>query len=171
MPRNYQRKTNDVTMSWAFRQLPFWERVKAQTIINENGCHIFTGSKDDCGYGRISKDGKLTRVHRAVYEKVHGKIANKMVIMHSCDNPACINIHHLSADYQSENIKDMYSKGRGINLAGSKHGMSKIKEADVIEIKKRLSDGDTCVSISKDYGVSEGTIRNIKKGRNWKHVT
>ena len=170
MPRKYERKTSDITMSWAFRQLTFWQRVEMQTVVNENGCHIFTGSKDDCGYGRISKDGKLTRVHRAVYEKVHGKIQDKMVILHSCDNPSCINIQHLSADFQSENIKDMYNKGRGINLAGSKHGMSKINETDVINIKKRLSEGDTCVAISKDYSVSEGTIRNIKKGRNWTHV-
>jgi len=171
MPRNYERKSTSLAMSWSFRQLPFWERVKAQTIIDEKGCHIFTGSKNECGYGRIHQEKKLVFVHRAVYEKVHGSVPEKMIIMHSCDNPSCINIHHLSADYQSENVKDMYSKGRENNLAGSKHGMSKIKEADVIEIKKRLSDGDTCVSISKDYGVSEGTIRNIKKGRNWKHVT
>ena len=171
MPRNYERKTDNLAMSWAFRQLPFWNRVEAQTIQNENGCHVFTGSKDKFGYGRIHKDKKLVRLHRAMYERVHGFIPKGMVILHSCDNPACINPHHLSADYQSENVKDMYSKGRGNNLAGSKHGMAKLNEADVVNIKKRLSNGDTCVSISKDYGVSEGSIRNIKKGRNWTHIT
>ena len=171
MPRNYQRKTERAAMSWAFRQLPFWERVEAQTVINEKGCHVFTGSKDECGYGRIHQGKKLVRLHRAMYEKVHGYIPQGMVIMHSCDNPACINPEHLSADYQSENVKDMYSKGREFRPSGSKHGMAKIQEADVVKIKQRLSDGDTCVSIAKDYGVSEGTIRNIKKGRNWKHVT
>ena len=51
------------------------------------------------------------------------------------------------------------------------NGISKLlNETDVINIKKRLSEGDTCVAISKDYSVSEGTIRNIKKGRNWTHV-
>ena len=170
MSEKYQRTTENLAMSWAFRQLSFWDRVKAQTIIKENGCHEFTGSKNEYGYGRIHQNKKLVFVHRAVYEKVHGEIPKGMVIMHSCDNPSCINIHHLSANNQSENIKDMYSKGRGLNLAGSKHGMSKINETDVINIKKRLSDGDTCVAISKDYGVSEGTIRNIKKGRNWTHV-
>ena len=171
MPRNYQRKTERTAMSWAFRQLPFWDRVKAQTVIKENGCHEFTGSKNEYGYGRIHQDKKLVFVHRAVYENKHGWIPKGMVVMHNCDNPSCINPEHLSLGYQSDNMKDMYNKGRGNNLAGSKHGMAKIQEADVVKIKQRLSDGDTCVSIAKDYGVSEGTIRNIKKGRNWKHVT
>ena len=170
MPRKYERKTERKAMSWAFRQLSFWERVEAQTVVNENGCHEFTGYKNECGYGRIHKDKKLVFVHREVYEKVHGYIPKGMVIMHSCDNPACINPNHLSANYQSENIKDMIEKGRSVNKFGSKHGMSKINETDVINIKKRLSEGDTCVAISKDYSVSEGTIRNIKKGRNWTHV-
>lgn len=171
MPRNYQRKTERVAMSWAFRQLSFWERVEAQTVINKNGCHEFTGSKNEYGYGRIHKDKKLVFVHREVYEKVHGYILKGMVVMHSCDNPACINPEHLSANYQSENIKDMIEKGRNVNKSGSRHGMAKLTESDIPIIRKRLVNGETCVAIAKDYGVSDNNIRNIKKGRNWTHVT
>lgn len=171
MPRNYERKTANVAMSWAFRQLPFWDRVKAQTVVKENGCHEFTGSKDECGYGRIHQGKKLVRLHRAMYEKVHGFIPKGMVVLHSCDNPACINPEHLSADYQSENVRDMYNKGRNNNLAGSKHAMSKLTESDIPVIRKRLANNETCISIANDYGVHENTIGFIKNGKTWKHVT
>lgn len=35
-----------------------------------------------------------------------------MVIMHSCDNPKCVNPAHLSQATNSDNIKDMHRKDR-----------------------------------------------------------
>ena len=157
-------------MSWAFRQLPFWERVEAQTIISKNKCHEFTGSKDDCGYGRINKDGKLVRVHRAVYERLHGEIPKGLVILHKCDNPACINPDHLALGTQGDNIKDMFDKGRNKCNVGSEHGMAKLTEKDIPVIRQRLNNNETCVAIAKDYGVSDNMIRHIKMGRSWRHV-
>ena len=170
MPRNYVRTTDNFAMSWAFRQLSFWERVEAQTVIDDNGCHIFTGSKDDCGYGRIHKDKKLVRVHRAVYEKEYGLIKKGLEVMHSCDNPACININHLSSGTHTDNMQDMYSKNRQHINTGSSHGMAKLIETDIPIIRKRLFNRETCISIAKDYGVSEGMIRHIKHDRAWRHV-
>ena len=170
MPRNYVRTTDRPAMSWAFRQLPFWERVEAQTIIDDNGCHIFTGSKDECGYGRIYKDKKLVRLHRAMYEKIHGEIPKKMVIMHKCDVPACINPKHLMLGTQGMNIKDMFDKKRDNILHSENHGMAKLTNIDIPIIRKRLFNGDTCISIAKDYEVSEGMIRHIKNNRAWRHI-
>ena len=170
MPRNYERKTNDITMSWAFRQLPFWSRVEAQTIQNENGCHIFTGTKDECGYGRIWQGKKLVRLHRATYEKLHGEIPKGLVILHKCDVPACINPDHLALGTQGDNVKDMMEKKRNKCNIGSEHPRAVLTESDIPKIKQRLDNNDTCVSIAKDYGVSEGMIRHIKKNRAWRHV-
>lgn len=171
MPRKYVRITKSKAMSWAFRQLPFWDRVKAQTVVEASGCHVFTGSKDDCGYGRINKDGKLVRLHREVWKKEHGKIGKKNVICHTCDNPACINPDHLFIGNQEDNIADMDKKGRRISLFGSDHGMAKLTEKMIPAIRQMLKRGDTCQDIAKLFGVTDMTIRHIKKGRTWKHVT
>jgi hypothetical protein len=163
------RASNSFAMSWHFRQLPFWDRVHTQTE-RKGECIEFTGHKDECGYGRIrSESGRLVRVHRAVYEKSHGEIPPGMVVMHSCDNPACINLNHLKAGTQPENIKDMDRKGRRISLVGTQQSQAKVNEADVKEIRARLVN-ETCASIARDYRVSEALIRNIKKNRRWTHV-
>jgi hypothetical protein len=170
MPRNYQRTTSSKAMSWAFRQLPFWERVAAQTEINASGCHVFTGSKDDCGYGRINKDGKLVRLHRAVWERDHGEIAQGIVVCHTCDNRACINPAHLFVGTQADNIRDMDSKGRRRSLIGSAHGGAKLTEEQIPVIRSLLANGKTCAAIADMYGVSEGMIRHIYHGRAWTHI-
>ena len=163
------KSSNNFSMSWHFRQLPFWDRVEAQTVKNGD-CLDFTGHKDECGYGRIrGEKGKLIRIHRAAYEKNHGEIPAGMVVMHSCDKPACINIRHLKLGTQAENIKDMDIKGRRVALIGSQQPMAKVNEEDVRLIKERLKT-ETCAAISRDYQVSEELIRNIKKNRRWTHV-
>lgn len=61
--------------------------------------------------------GKFVKVyqHRVAYEQAHGQIPPGMVVMHSCDNPPCVNPDHLIIGTQSENVRDMYHKGRDAN--------------------------------------------------------
>lgn len=53
---------------------------------------------------------------------------------------------------------------------GEDQGGSKLKEHQVIEIKKRILNGDVLVRISEEFGVSTALIWAIKSGRIWKHV-
>jgi hypothetical protein len=169
--RNYKRVTASTALSWEFRQLPFWERVARQTEIREDGCHIFTGTVDDCGYGRIHNDeGKPVRLHRAIWELNNRKLLPKECVCHRCDVPACINPTHLFVGSQVVNIADMDAKGRRVANKGSHHGRAKLTEGDVIEIR-RLVGAYTDLAIARSYGVSEATIRFIRWRRTWKHVT
>lgn len=53
---------------------------------------------------------------------------------------------------------------------GSAHALALLTEADIPTIRRRLQEGQTCVAIGRDYGVSDAVIRHIKKGRTWTHV-
>jgi hypothetical protein len=157
-----------------FRRLPFWERVRLQTV-EHRGCLIFTGVKDECGYGRIrdNRFGKATRairLHRAVWERDRGPIPKGLVVCHRCDVRACINPDHLFIGTQGDNIKDMERKGRRRSIRGSQQTQAKLNEPWVLAIKARLRQNETCASIARFYQVSEGLIRHIKQGRKWAHV-
>lgn len=154
--------------SWSKKH--FWYRVESQSRAMANGCVEFTGCKDDCGYGRINKGGRLVRVHRAVWEREHGLIPAGMVVMHLCDNRACIRAEHLVLGTQAQNVADMDLKRRRVSVRGSEHSQAKLHEADITTIRARLNDGATCISLALEYGVTEGMIRHIKKGRSWRHV-
>lgn len=54
---------------------------------------------------------------------------------------------------------------------GSGHPNSKLNEQQVLEIKKRLLNGEKQKSIGNDFGVPQQTISDIKNGRSWRHLS
>ena len=147
----------------------FWDRVYSH-VERVGECLLFTGCKDDCGYGRINRDGKLVRLHREVWERDNGTIPTGMVVMHSCDQPSCIEPTHLSLGTQAANIADMDRKGRRRTLIGSERSTAILSEEDIPVIRARLAAGQTCETLGGEYGVTPEMIRHIKKGRAWRHV-
>jgi len=53
---------------------------------------------------------------------------------------------------------------------GENKSNSKLKEKDVIQIKKLLSQNISSIKIAKWFNVSIGLIQHIKKGRAWKYL-
>lgn len=49
---------------------------------------------------------------RWIWAQTRGEIPAQMTVMHSCDNPSCVRLAHLSLGTQVENISDRDSKGR-----------------------------------------------------------
>jgi hypothetical protein len=144
-------------------------RSKKIDFKEKNGCFIITShelNKD--GYSEIMIRGRTLKIHRHIYEQCFGEIPRGLVIRHKCDNPSCINPEHLETGTLQENIADMISRNR--QAKGSKKPFSKLRECDVIEIKKMLLDGMTNRSIAKKYQVDESIISEIKNNKAWKHV-
>jgi len=134
----------------------------------DNGCWIWNGSTAN-GYGRFCLHGKEIKAHRFAYEQFIGEIPEGFFVCHTCDNPSCVNPEHLFVGTPSENSRDMVKKGR--SLMGSKNPNSKINPDDVKKIIALHCDGMSPLSIAKIFGLSDVMVRNITKGKNWKHVS
>lgn len=148
----------------------FWSKVDKSA--GPDGCWLWTASTVRGGYGWF-RDSHEKRAHRVAYLLTHGSIPAGLRVCHACDNPPCVNPKHLFAATAAENTRDMMNKGRFIvgDHAEESNGRSKLKAADIPNICARLSRGDTCMNVAKDYGVSESTIGHIKAGRTWPRHT
>jgi hypothetical protein len=103
--------------------------------------------------------GNNIGAHRVSYELHKGPIPDGQLIMHTCDNPSCVNPEHLVAGSAQDNSWDMARKGRGNTV--------KLTASDVIAIRK--AEG-THASLARDYNVSPETIGYIRRGLTWRHT-
>lgn len=96
------------------------ERLTWGLVAGPSGCTEWIGQRTDKGYGKIWANGGTRLVHRVVWEIANGPIPPGMQIMHSCDNPPCSNIAHMSLGTAADNQRDKGQKGRGNNQYRSK---------------------------------------------------
>lgn len=140
-----------------------------QRVQKTNYCWIWEGYKSPAGYGVVTIYGEQHQTHRLSWMFECGPIPKGMIIMHTCDNPSCVNPDHLKLGTQRDNMHDMWDKGRGNpgHLCGEESPPSKLTDVDVIKI--RLSN-ELIKVLAKKFGVSTSTVCDIQKGRIWKHL-
>ena len=119
--------------------------------------------------------------HNNFYGKKHSEESKNLQIK-----------NHVGMTGKNHNIetKDKISKGNiGVNngmynkkhskaslekisksSTGENHNMSKLKESDVLEIRKLCEEGCTQKEISKLYCVGQTSISNIVLRKSWKHL-
>lgn len=121
---------------------------------------MWTGAKNKPGYGYFWDGSKLVRAHRYAYELYNGPIPAKQIVLHTCDNPSCVNPEHLKLGYQIDNVKDMVEKDR--TSRANNHWNAKLtsEQVKLIKIDTRAS-----IQIALDYNVSARYIRAIKRGQ------
>lgn len=148
-------------------------RTKSITYRIEGDCWICTShAKDKDGYPQIYRNGRHWKLTRWVYNVVNGDLQEDLVILHSCDNPSCMNPTHLSQGSSLDNVTDKYEKGRDNNVRGENIGTSVLSNRDVWEIKHLLKYTKMYQKeIGYLYGVTQTTIGCIKRGELWSHIS
>jgi len=136
-------------------------------IDKSDNCWEWTARKDWQGYGQFRANGRQERAHRVSYEIHIGKIAPKLLVCHSCDNPGCVNPEHLWTGTHAENIADKMKKGR--NRLGEDVPQSVLTETQVKAIRE-LSGTASQQAIANMFDVNQTTISRILRRKYWTHI-
>lgn len=134
---------------------------------NETGCMDFKFSPNAGGYARISvAPFTLDYAHRVVCRWTHGDPpSDKHEAAHSCGRRSCVNPTHLRWATRTENMADAI--GHGTTMRGERSPVSRLTEAQVHEIRQRITSGERIALIAKSYGVRPTAIYSIRNGKSW----
>jgi hypothetical protein len=118
-------------------------------------CITYSGyiGKGGYGYDYDPDTGKTCLAHRLAFKNAFGYLPE--VVMHTCDDPSCVNPEHLKGGTQSENIKDCVAKGR--YKSQQKLELDDCKAIVLSPLSSR--------KLGKIYNVNQKTILNIKNSK------
>lgn len=143
-----------------------WRALQNYKVDEETGCWVWKGGKSH-GYGQVRIHSifgsRPLYAHRLSYLLSRGQSPDGKEICHTCDNPACINPHHLFIGTQSDNMKDMANKMR--SCIGDKNAQSKLTNAQVAEIRDLVGSGVRQYRVAEMYDVSQAQVSRIVRGR------
>lgn len=148
------------------------ERLLKNSIPEPNsGCWLWMAGLQHydvpVSYGSTSINGKKISAHRASFLCYKGKIPNKMLVCHTCDNPACINPDHLFLGTALENMRDRDTKGRRTPLRGIQRKTAKLNDDAVREIRLAKESQN---KLAKKFGVDQALISGVQLRKVWTHV-
>ena len=173
-------------------QVRFWSRVQKQA---GDGCWLWSACRVG-GYGGVTVAERMLRAHRVAWEICNGPIPDDMLVLHNCDDRyapgdttsrRCVRPEHLWLGTQEQNFLDMLAKRRhatgdrtGFRVhpssrpVGERHGMHRLSEDQVLEIRaryRRYARNPSIASLAEEYGVSTTAIRSAARGKTWGYLS
>ena len=145
----------------------FWSFV---WMPKKDGCWLWRGSVSSGGYGMLQVATKTSRrAHRVSWELHFGMIQGDVCVLHTCDNPLCVNPKHLWLGSHADNMNDMSERGRSFSR-GESNNNSKLTEDDVLEIRRLLKISHLVQrDIAKKFEVTATLVSSIKYYKNWNY--
>jgi len=136
---------------------------------------MLSAGKDTNGYLKIlllkDKKRKTITIHRLVASAFIPNPNNYPIILHGDDNTANNYYKNLSWGTNKMNSEDMINKGRANKARGEKHGLAKLTEQQVLEIRAKYTGkyGEQ-KQLAIEYNIKHPAISEIISRKQWKHI-
>lgn len=154
---SYSRCKNDSEADW------FWKRTNK---AGKGECWEWHGGAIRCGYGMMRYEGRSRMATHISWHIKYG-VFPTLDLLHSCDNPPCVNPNHLREGTHAENMREAAERNR--TARGVRSGRAKLTPDAVRDIRSKLGTMSER-KIAKLHNVSHTVIQYIRVGRTWSHV-
>ncbi len=162
----------------------FWAKVEKTA-----GCWNWTGGTVRGGYGWFWIEGEIReQAHRLSWKWAKGEIPAGIMVLHDCDNPACVRPSHLYLGDNDDNMRDRTKRKRHWanlrpkehkahmasirftdGLPGERNPMAKLTWDKVRQLRARAS--ETRTSLAREFGLSLQCVCNVLNGKTWKEAS
>lgn len=158
----------------------FANHIKKQ-IINGMECWIWTGQKNNDGYGGFLYNHKVIPSHRWAWIYFNNNNEpppiEKNIIRHLCNVRSCVNPQHLVNGTPQDNVNDMMESCRHVAPSVSKNRNPKL-EGKALEIRLKYGSGlregkhpiHSFTSLAEEYDVERNSIRDLLIGNSYKEA-
>lgn len=139
----------------------FWAKVD---VGRPGVCWLWRAAVNEHGYGvfRLPDTRRNIKAHRMAWRLFNGiELEKDVALLHSCDNPPCVNPNHLVPGTQSENIADMVAKGRQRGRRNSRV-LSSVQFEEIVIL---AGNGTSHADIANRYGISSSYVSMIASGK------
>lgn len=147
----------------------FWTKVD---VKDPDECWLWQDKPSPkWGYGviwinDINKHIKAHRISYCLHNNYDLNHIKDLVIRHNCDNPICVNPHHLQSGTHADNVRDRNKRNR--TAKGNELPTAKLNPTQVKYIRNNKHLGEN--KLSKLFGVSTTAIWQVTSGKTWKHI-
>lgn len=126
-------------------------------------CWIWIGTtRGHMGYGAFHFNDKMEGAHRASFNIFNGPITPGSQVLHTCDNPKCVNPKHLFLGTNQDNVNDKMAKGRHVAtpVYGINNHLTKFT-TEIVEQIRELSLQYSQKELSHLFNMSQPNVSRI----------
>lgn len=146
-------------------KMPLLRRFRRNSTQGR-GCWPWHGQRNQLGYGQLrlfrNGPGCVVLAHRLAWELFRGQIPEGLLVLHKCDNPACVNPVHLFLGTHKDNSQDMIAKGRNAKRLAP-HTRTRKLTAD--QVRAIRQDPRKAHIVAHAFGIGETTVYDIRARR------
>ncbi len=140
----------------------FWDKVEITST-----CWIWSGALNSNGRAHMGRGrrGSGTVLASHVSWFLHHGRWPRQALLHTCDDPSCVNPAHLFEGSQGENVQDAAAKRRVRH--GIRHHNAKLSPEAVNTIR-RLAGTTTQTILAERFGVTQSVISTVISRKAWR---